>query len=160
MSIFSEFKRRNVFRVTALYVISGWVILQATDLLSDILSVPEWTSRLVFLLLILGFPLVVGFSWIYEITPEGIKRETDITPDQSLTKLAGRRLDILIGVVAAIAIAVVVVDRLVPERPAVTDSGIAGKPVLQSQLAVKLNIISQVFIRTIIIVPGRDARDY
>jgi TolB-like protein/Flp pilus assembly protein TadD len=121
MSFFSELKRRNVFRVIVLYVITGWVILQAADLLSDILPVPEWTGTFVFLLLILGFPLVVMFSWIYEITPEGIKLERNVQPDESISAETGRRLEIIIGVVAVVAILVVVGDRLVPERQAIAD---------------------------------------
>ena len=125
MSFFSELKRRNVIRVIVLYIITGWVILQAADLLSDILPVPEWTGTLVFTLLILAFPLVVGFSWVYEITPEGIKRESEITRERSITRQTGRRLEILIGVVAAIAIIVVVADRLVPERAEITETRLA-----------------------------------
>jgi TolB-like protein/Flp pilus assembly protein TadD len=116
MSFFSELNRRNVFRVIVLYVISSWVILQAADVLSSILPVPEWTGSFVFLLLALAFPLVVIFSWVYEITPEGIKREQSVQPEESVTQLTGRRLDIIIGLVAALAIIVVIVDRAVPER--------------------------------------------
>jgi TolB-like protein/Tfp pilus assembly protein PilF len=140
MSFFSELKRRNVIKVIALYVITGWVILQAADLLSDILPVPEWTETLVFLLLILAFPLVVGFSWVYEITPEGIKRETEVAPDQSITHRTGRRLEILIGVVAAVAIIVVVADRLVPERPAVLESEVSRESAEITQTVAEASI--------------------
>ena len=129
MSFFSELKRRNVFRVIALYVIAGWVILQAADLLSGILPVPEWTGALVFMLLILAFPLVAGFSWIYEITPEGIKRETEVPPDQSITHQTGRRLEVLIGVVAVVAIVVVITDRLIPERNEIVETNDVGEVV-------------------------------
>lgn len=115
MSFFAELNRRNVIRVIVLYVISSWVILQAADVLSAILPVPEWTGSFVFLLLALAFPMVVIFSWVYEITPEGIKREQSVQPEESVTHLTGRRLDILIGVVAALAIVVVIAHRVVPE---------------------------------------------
>ena len=129
MSFFSELNRRNVFRVIVLYVISSWVILQAADVLSAILPVPEWTGSFVFLLLALAFPMVVIFSWVYEITPEGIKREQSVHPDKSVTHLTGRRLEILIGVVAALAIVVVIVDRAVPEPHEVVESSEAADPV-------------------------------
>jgi len=128
MSFFSEFKRRNVFRVIVLYVISSWVILQAADVLSTILPVPQWTGSFVFLLLVLAFPLVLIFTWVYEITPEGIRRERDVHPDQSITHETGRRLEILIGVVAALAIVVVIGDRLVPERHEAVESREAVDP--------------------------------
>lgn len=128
MSLFSELNRRNVFRVIVLYVISSWVILQAADVLSAILPVPEWTGSFVFLLLVLAFPLVVIFSWVYEITPEGIKREQDVGPGKSVTRVTGRRLEILIGLVAALAIVVVIVDRLVPEPHEVVEFNEAADP--------------------------------
>jgi TolB-like protein/Flp pilus assembly protein TadD len=122
MSFISELNRRNVFRVIALYVISSWIILQAADVLSAILPVPEWTGSFVFLLLVLAFPLIVIFSWVYEITPEGIKREKHVHSEESVTHATGRRLEILIGVVAVLAIIVVAVDRLIPERQSVIQS--------------------------------------
>lgn len=129
MSLISELNRRNVFRVIVLYVISSWVILQAADVLSAILPVPQWTGSFVFLLLVLAFPLVVIFSWVYEITPDGIRREQDVRPEESVTRVTGRRLEILIGVVAAVAIIVVVVDRLVPRSHEVTESPAVADPV-------------------------------
>lgn len=122
MSFYSELKRRNVFRVMVLYVIASWVILQAADVLADILPVPEWTASLVFLLLLLGFPLVLIFSWVYEITPEGIKLERSVEREHSITHQTGRRIEILIAFLAAAAILIVIVDRLVPERPYIADS--------------------------------------
>jgi len=129
MSFFSELKRRNVFRVIVLYVISSWVILQAADVLSAILPVPEWTGSFVFLLLVLAFPMVVIFSWVYEITPEGIKREKSVQPEESVTHVTGRRIDLLISVVAVLAIVVVIADRLVPEPHEVVESSESADPV-------------------------------
>ncbi|MDH3752121.1 MAG: adenylyl cyclase, partial [Gammaproteobacteria bacterium] len=121
MSFFSELKRRNIFRVAVLYIIAGWVVLQASDVLADVLPVPAWTGSFVFLLLLLAFPLVVIFSWVYEITPEGIKLEKEIKPDESISHETGRRLNILIGSVAALAIVVVAIDRFVPEEVTAID---------------------------------------
>jgi TolB-like protein/Flp pilus assembly protein TadD len=122
MSLISELKRRNVIRVIVLYVISSWVVLQAADVLSSILPVPDWTGSFVFLLLLLAFPFVVIFSWVFEITPEGLKREQDVRPEESITSETGRRLEILIGVVAVLAIVIVIGDRLIPEQHEVVDS--------------------------------------
>ena len=78
MSLFEELKRRNVIRVSVLYLVSSWVLLQLTDVLSSLLNVPESAGSIVVLLLILGFIPVVIFAWVYEMTPEGVKREKDI----------------------------------------------------------------------------------
>jgi TolB-like protein/cytochrome c-type biogenesis protein CcmH/NrfG len=76
MSIFSELKRRNVYRVAAIYIIVGWVVLQVVDMFMSFMPLPDWTSRLVFVLLAAGFPIALVFAWAMELTPEGIKLET------------------------------------------------------------------------------------
>ena len=118
MSLFAELKRRNVVRVAVLYVIAAWVVLQVADVLFGMMKVPEWSGKLVLGLLALGFPIAMVFSWIYEITPEGLKKQHEDLRGQSITAATARRLNIAIGVAAAIAIIGIVVDRLVPERAA------------------------------------------
>ena len=68
-SIFTELKRRNVIRVALLYGLAAWIILQVAGLLFGLLELPNWAGKLVLGLLLLGFPLVLLFSWIYELTP-------------------------------------------------------------------------------------------
>jgi len=118
MSFFEELKRRNVAKVAVLYVIASWLLLQVTDVLSSLLPVPEWAGSLVVMLLILGFVPALIFSWVYEMTPEGLKREKDVDRSQSITPQTGHKINVLIIVMAALAIAAVVVDRLVPESAA------------------------------------------
>ena len=77
-SIFAELKRRNVIRVALLYGLAAWIILQVAGLLFGLLELPSWAGKLVLGLLLLGFPLVLLFSWIYELTPDGIRRESQI----------------------------------------------------------------------------------
>jgi serine/threonine-protein kinase len=75
MSLFRELKRRNVYRVAALYVIVSWVILQVVDVFTSFMPLPEWTGRLVFLLLLIGFPVALVLAWAFELTPQGLRRE-------------------------------------------------------------------------------------
>lgn len=77
-SFFGELRRRNVFRVAGLYLISAWVLLQVTDVFIALFDLPAWSGRLLFLMLAFGFLLAVIFSWVYELTPEGLKREHDV----------------------------------------------------------------------------------
>jgi hypothetical protein len=93
----------------------SWVILQVADVLFPALDVPEWGINLILGVLILGFPLVLIFSWVYELTPEGIKREKDIDRSQSITGQTGQKINVLIVVLLIVAIGVVVADRLIPE---------------------------------------------
>jgi len=89
MSIFIELKRRNVFRVALLYMVAVWLVLQIVDILFEQLGIPAWVFRFIFALLIICFPLVLVYSWIFEVTPEGIKREQQVEKQASITHLTG-----------------------------------------------------------------------
>lgn len=116
MSFFSELKRRNVYRVAAIYVVVGWVALQVVDLLMSFMPLPEWTSSLVFVLLAAGFPVGLVLAWAIELTPEGIKLET---LDEGESTRRWRRGDLLafsaLGVVLVIWIMSLDWWRTVPE---------------------------------------------
>lgn len=72
MSFFDELKRRKVIRVAAAYLVVGWVIIEVASTVAPNLNLPEWTARMVTLLVILGFPLALILAWIFEVTPEGM----------------------------------------------------------------------------------------
>jgi TolB-like protein/Tfp pilus assembly protein PilF len=116
--LLSELRRRNVIRVGLLYLAFAWLVLQAGDVVFDLLGVPEWALRLTAGLLLLGFPGVLIFSWVYELTPDGLKRETQIDHSTPVDARAGRRLNVMIGMLAALAIGVVAADRLIPRGDA------------------------------------------
>ncbi|MDH4031212.1 MAG: hypothetical protein OEU49_10215, partial [Chromatiales bacterium] len=130
MSFFEELNRRNVVKVAVLYIVASWLILQVADVLSSLLPVPEWTGSLVFIFLALGFPLVMIFSWVYELTPEGLKREREVDRSQSTTHQTGRKINVLIVALLVLTIGVVAMDRLIPETPPeveMTDADGAGQ---------------------------------
>ncbi len=104
-SLWGELKQRNVVRVGIAYVIAGWLILQFADVLIPLLTLPEWVGRLIFLLLLIGFPLALFFAWAYELTPEGLKKEKDVDRSESITHVTGRKLDFaIIGVLAIVLV--------------------------------------------------------
>lgn len=74
MSLFSELKRRHVFRVAITYVIVAWLILQVADVVLDKIGVPEWTFKVILVFLVIGFPVAVMLAWAYDLTPGGLKR--------------------------------------------------------------------------------------
>jgi len=121
MSFLEELKRRNVVKVGMLYVVASWLILQVADVLFEAMNLPSVWLRLVLAILILGFPLALIFSWVFEMTPEGIKRERDIDRSSSITQQTGRKVNTLIVVLLVLAIAAVVVDRLIPETAVTSD---------------------------------------
>ncbi|TDJ31379.1 MAG: tetratricopeptide repeat protein [Gammaproteobacteria bacterium] len=121
-SLFEELKRRNVLRVVVLYIVVGWLLIQVADVLFPAMELPNWTIRLVFAMLLIGFPAAIIFSWAFEITPEGVKREKDVDRSKSVTHHTGRKLDyITIGVVIA-AVALAFADRLTREPQVVAES--------------------------------------
>jgi TolB-like protein/tetratricopeptide (TPR) repeat protein len=76
MSLFDELKRRNVFRIAVAYTVIAWLLAQVADLAFDNFGAPDWVPKSVLFILILGFPLAVFFAWAFEMTPEGVKRES------------------------------------------------------------------------------------
>jgi hypothetical protein len=75
LNLFTELKRRNVFKVGAAYLVVGWLVIQAADLLAPQLNLPEWAPRLVTFLVLIGFPLALVLAWIFDLTAEGLQRE-------------------------------------------------------------------------------------
>ncbi len=115
-SVWGELKRRNVVRVAVAYAIVSWLILQLTDILVPMLNLPESVGRLVFLLLLVGFPLAMFFAWAFELTPEGLKKEKDVDRSESVTHHTGRKLDFAIIGLMAVAILYLVLDNYVLDK--------------------------------------------
>ena len=128
MSLFQELKRRNVIRIAILYLVSSWVLLQLADVLTSLLNVPEAAGSIVVMLLILGFFPALIFAWVYEMTPEGLKREVDVDRTQSQTPETGKKINTVIIVLLVIAISGLVADRLMPETAVVEDVVLADLP--------------------------------
>jgi TolB-like protein len=93
-SFLEELRRRKVFRVAVVYAATGFVVLQAADLILPRLGVPEWAMSLIVVLLLLGFPVALALGWALELTPEGV-RVTDST--SPATRAAGEPLPSLLG---------------------------------------------------------------
>jgi TolB-like protein/tetratricopeptide (TPR) repeat protein len=96
MSLIAELKRRNVFRVSVAYLALGWIVTQVTSTVAPMLHLPPWIGPVVLWIGVIGFPFVVMFSWIYELTPEGLKRESEVDPAGSITHHTARRLDYVV----------------------------------------------------------------
>ena len=103
-NFFAELKRRNVYKVAVAYAVVSWLLIQIATQVLPFFEIPNWAVRLVVLLLILGFPVALVLSWAFELTPEGIKRESEIAPDPSAARRTGKRivgLTIVAGIIAA-----------------------------------------------------------
>ena len=116
MSFFNELKRRNVFRMGIAYVVVAWVLLQAIDFALDIISAPNWVLQVFLLAALVGLPIVLIFSWVFEMTPEGIKLESKIAPDESETLHTGRKLDRTIIIFLGIAVLLLLAERFITQE--------------------------------------------
>ena len=89
-SFFEELKRRNVIKATIAYVVVSWVIIQVLSIVLPTIEAPDWVMKTLMTLLVIGFPIWVFFSWVYEVTPEGLKKtkkqETTEKPKKNLRK--------------------------------------------------------------------------
>jgi TolB-like protein/Tfp pilus assembly protein PilF len=111
MSLFAELKRRNVFRVGVAYAIVAWLLVEVASVVLPTFGAPEWVMKVVTFLVILGLPLALVLAWAFELTPEGIKRETVVDPAESITSKTGRKFDFAIIGLLAVAVVYFAVDK-------------------------------------------------
>ena len=140
MQLFQELQHRNVFRVAIGYVVSSWLLVQVADLVLENIGSPDWVMQTIMLVLVLGFPVVVFFSWAYEVTPEGIKRESEIDRSQSIRHHTGRKLDRAIVAVLVLALGYFAYDKFVvgPQRASELVEGM--KQAVTEQAAVATDV--------------------
>ncbi len=113
MSLFSEIKRRNVLRVGVAYLVAAWLIVQITETIFPLFGFDETPARIVVIVMAIGFPVALIFSWVYELTPDGLKLEREIDRSKSITHHTGKRLDRAIIVTLALAVTYFAVDKFV-----------------------------------------------
>ncbi len=111
MNIFGELQRRNVFRVGIAYIVASWVLLQVVDVVQPILELPDWAPRLVLLMLAIGLVPVLVFSWAFELTPDGIKKESEVDRSESITGHTGKKLNYVIVGSLVLALGLLLVER-------------------------------------------------
>src|SRR5438132_1846567 len=119
-SFFSELKRRNVIRMMGLYLVGAWLVVQGAGTVLPMFGAPEWLPRTIVVLLAIAFVPAVIFSWVFELTPQGLKRDEDVAPEQSIAPQTGRRMDRMIIVVLVLALGYFAFDKfaLAPRREA------------------------------------------
>ena len=132
-SLFAELRRRNVLRAGAFYAASAWLLVQVATQVFPFFHFPEWIVRWIVVAAIVGFPLALAFAWFYEITPEGLKLESQVEPGASITHQTGRKLDRWIIAVLAGAVALLLANTFVLHK----DAGDAvATPIVEKSIAV------------------------
>src|ERR1051325_3547066 len=119
-NFFDELKRRNVIRAAGLYLVGAWLLTQVASTVLPMFGAPDWLPRSIVILLAIGFVPMLIFSWVFELTPQGLKRDEDVPPEQSIAPQTGRRMDRMIIVVLVFALGYFAFDKFVlaPRRQA------------------------------------------
>lgn len=99
----SELKRRNVYKVAVAYAVVGWLVIQVCATIVPALHMPEGVTTAVVVLVLLGFPIALVIAWAFEMTPEGMKRTGDVSPNEKLPQWSRRKFVALIVTIAVIA---------------------------------------------------------
>ena len=125
-NFFSELKRRNVYKVAVAYAVASWLLIQIATQVFPFFEIPNWAVRLVVLLLVLGFPVALILSWAFEITPEGIKLESEIEPNKSIKRRTGRKI-VAVTIALAIVAAGLLAYQLVRSKSTITPTASAAR---------------------------------
>ena len=128
MSLFQELKRRNVFKVAIAYIVVSWLVAQVLQLVFESFGTPDWVMKTVLVLMAMGMLFALFFAWAFELTPEGLKRESDVDRTQSITPQTGKKLNYTIFFVMALAIAYFAYDNFMLRQ---SPGPVAAKTVAQ-----------------------------
>jgi len=139
MSFVAELRRRNVIRMAGLYLVGAWLITQVSSTVLPTFDVPGWVLRALIIVLALGFVPALIFAWVFELTPQGLKRDAEVKPEESIAPQTARRLDRLIIAVLICALVYFAFDKFVlaprrevprvaPATPALPNKSIAVLP--------------------------------
>jgi TolB-like protein/Tfp pilus assembly protein PilF len=111
MSLFTELRRRNVFKVAIAYSVAAWLILQMVDLVLDNINAPDWVMQVFMLAVVVGLPIALIIAWAFEVTPDGVKLAKNVDKRKSITKHTGQQLNRGIIMILSVAIVFLLTDR-------------------------------------------------
>jgi hypothetical protein len=111
MRLIAELTRRNVLRVAVAYLVGSWLLIQVSDILFAAFVFPAWTMRALIIALAIGLPVTLLVSWVFELTPDGFKRESEIDRRESVTLKTGKKLNNAIVVLLALAVVYLLLDK-------------------------------------------------
>src|SRR5436309_9123858 len=125
-NFFAELKRRNVYKVAIAYGVVAWLLMQVASQIFPFFEIPNWSVRLLVVLLLFGFPIALILAWAFELTPEGIKRTDEIEPGR---RSRNRVWIYLVTVAGAISMSLFFLGRYSAPRNASESSELPGKSI-------------------------------
>jgi TolB-like protein/Flp pilus assembly protein TadD len=120
-NFFSELKRRNVYKVAVAYAVVSWLLIQAASIFLPAFDAPPWVMKIFIIVIIFGFPVALILSWAFEITPEGIKLESEIEQSKSIARGTGRKI-VAVTIALAVVAAGLFVYQLVRSKSDIAES--------------------------------------
>src|SRR5437867_11245159 len=124
-NFFTELKRRNVYKIAVAYAVVSWLLIQAASIFFPAFDAPPWVMKIFIIVIIFGFPVALIFSWAFEITPEGIKLESEIEPSRSIKRRTGRKI-VAMTIALAVVAAGLFVYQFVRSRSTITPTASAA----------------------------------
>src|SRR5881296_4652707 len=122
-NFFAELKRRNVYKVAVAYAVVGWLVMQVTATIVPALHLPDGLTTAVVVLILVGFPVALVIAWAFEMTPEGLKRTENVSPDEVIPQWSKKKFAALIIGVAVIAAGLLAYQFLRSSRSTVAATG-------------------------------------
>jgi TolB-like protein/Tfp pilus assembly protein PilF len=122
-NFFAELKRRNVYKVAVAYAVISWLLTQAASILLPTFEAPAWVMKALVVFLALGFAVAVFVAWAFEMTPQGMKRTEDVSPNEVIPQWSKRKFAALIVSVAVIATGLFIFQ--LSRKPSLTNAPIA-----------------------------------
>src|SRR5206468_527432 len=147
-NFFAELKRRNVIRMAGLYLVGAWLLTQVASTVLPMFGAPDWLPRSIVILLAIGFLPALIFSWVFELTPQGLKRDEDVPPEESIAPQTARRMNRMIIAVLVIALGYFAFDKFVltPRRDtalvAATKKSMAAPSAVETKPAVSAKSVA------------------
>lgn len=128
MSFIAELRRRNVIRMAGLYLVGAWLVLQVADTLLPVFEAPMWVMKAFVAFLVVGFVAALIFSWVFELTPDGLKRDADVVPEHSIAPQTAQRMNRAIIFILLLAVVYFAFDKFVlaPKREAALATKFVG----------------------------------
>ena len=112
-----ELRRRNIFKVSLVYALVSWLVVQVADVILPAFNAPAWIMQVLILLLVLAFPIAVLLAWAYELTPSGLVATADVDRTQSITVQTGQKLNHIVIVLLGIAVVFLIGDNYIFVEP-------------------------------------------
>ncbi|HZE12803.1 MAG TPA: FlgO family outer membrane protein, partial [Chthoniobacterales bacterium] len=128
MNFFSELKRRNVYKVAVAYAVVAWLVIQVAFTVLPTFHAAEWVLQTLVAVAVLGFPVALVLAWVFEVTPEGIKRAEDVLPNESSKHSTGRKLVAITIVLACVAGGLLAFQFLRSRTQSVVQGGAPATP--------------------------------